>query len=529
VTTFIVPPIEARPWPTLGPQVVDHIEDALVHGPGDIRGQPAHVDDETRGLIYRMYEVYPKDHPLAGRRRFKRVGISLAKGLAKTEKAAWLAACELHDEAPVRCDGWRKEGRIWVPVGAPVESPYIPMVAYTEEQTEDLAYAALMVVLGEGPLADDFDIGLERIMRISGDGKAVPLASAPNARDGALTTFQHFDETHRLVLPRHKRAHQTMLANIPKRKMADPWSLETTTSPMLGEGSVAEDTLEYARAVHEGRVKDSSLFFFHRQASDKHNLNTLKGARAAVVEASGDAARWRDINGIVQLWQDPTTDRRYWERVWTNRPNRWSEAWLPGGKWELLEKKRRPAGSEIVLGFDGSYDHRSAGLVGCTLDGHEFVLGEWDAPPGDLARDWRIPSATVDAAVADAMASYEVLELACDPTRWSSEIEGWAELYGDVVVDFPTNAPKRMVQACARFYAAVTSGQDLTHDGNEVLARHLHNATLKETVDGAYIVKEGRDSVRRINLATAAVIAYERAMWHRTNHKGEQFAMVIGG
>src|SRR5690606_6463961 len=98
------------------------------------------------------------------------------------------------------------------PVGVGVVDPYIPMVATTEEQSDELAYGALRVILQYSALADDFDIGIERIMRVGGDGKAVSLASAPDARDGARTTFQVFDETHRFVLPRMKRAHRTMLA-----------------------------------------------------------------------------------------------------------------------------------------------------------------------------------------------------------------------------------------------------------------------------------------------------------------------------
>jgi hypothetical protein len=71
-----------------------------VFGPGDLRGQPAKLDDEKRGLIYRMYEVFPKGHAQAGRRRFKRVAVSLRKGSAKTELAAWIAICELHPGRP---------------------------------------------------------------------------------------------------------------------------------------------------------------------------------------------------------------------------------------------------------------------------------------------------------------------------------------------------------------------------------------------------------------------------------------------
>jgi hypothetical protein len=202
-------------WPTLGPQVCEFIESYLVFGPGDLRGQPAILDDEKRALIYRMYEIYPQNHVQAGRRRFKRAAISLRKGTAKTELAAWLAAVELHPYGPVRCDGWDSDGR---PVGIGVRDPYIPLVAYTEEQSDELAFAALKTIIEYSELTDDFDIGLERIMRIGGDGKAVSLASSTDARDGARTTFQVFDETHRMSMPRLKSAHRTMLANIPKRR-----------------------------------------------------------------------------------------------------------------------------------------------------------------------------------------------------------------------------------------------------------------------------------------------------------------------
>jgi len=297
MTVLEVPRLEEEPWPSLGGQVCDFIESYLVFGPGDLRGQPARLDDEKRGLIWRAYEVYPRGDRQEGRRRFKRVAISLRKGSAKTEFAAWIAATELHPAGPVRTVGWDGHGN---PVGGGVVDPYIPMVAYTEEQTEELAYGALRTILEYSQLREDFDIGLSRIMRIHGDGKAVALATAPDSRDGARTTFQHFDETHRFTLPRLKEAHRGMLANIPKRKLADAWSLETTTAPAPGESSVAEDTMEYARQVDGGKISDSRLFFFHRQASDKHDLTSEAGIRAAVIEASGPVAEWSDIDGIIE-------------------------------------------------------------------------------------------------------------------------------------------------------------------------------------------------------------------------------------
>lgn len=515
MTTQVTPELDGHPWPTLGAGVCEFIEERLVHGPGDLRGQPAVLDDEKRGLIYRMYEVYPHDHPQAGRRRFKRAAISLRKGSAKTELLAFIAAVELHPEGPVRCDGWRKIGRGYRPIGAPVTDPYIPLVAYTEEQSDDLAYAALYVAISEGPLVDDFDIGLERIMRLGGDGKAVSLAFAPNARDGARTTFQGFDETHRFTLPRHLEAHRTMLANIPKRKAADAWSLETTTSPALGEGSVAEHTMEYAAAVADGRIADPRLFFFHRQASDGYDLNDPAQLRAAVIEASGPVAEWSDIESIVAYHQDPQMDPAYFERIWLNRARGGRDAWLPDGRWELLESAEPVAErTEIVLGFDGSYDRASVGLVGCTLEGHLFVLYGRERTEKD-PEDWRVPTVEVNAAVASVFDRFQVVEFAADQRRWASEVELWTEQYGEeVVVDFPTGSGGvRFAKACGRLYGAVRDLAGISHDGHEGIARHLKNAAVRETPDGAYIVKGDRHSTRRINLAAAAVIAYDRAMW----------------
>lgn len=110
MTTLLVPQ-DKTVYPSLGGQVCDFIEEYLVFGPGDLRGEPARLDDEKRALIWRMYEVFPPGHPQAGRRRFKRCAISLRKGTAKTELAAWLAAVELHQDGPVRCDGFDADGR----------------------------------------------------------------------------------------------------------------------------------------------------------------------------------------------------------------------------------------------------------------------------------------------------------------------------------------------------------------------------------------------------------------------------------
>jgi hypothetical protein len=513
MTVLMVPALTAEDYPTLGPQVCDFIESYLVFGPGDLRGQPAKLDAEKRALIYRMYELFPQDHPQAGRRRFKRCGLSLRKGSAKSELAAWLAAVELHREGPVRCDGFDAYGR---PVGVPVTDPYIPLVAYTEEQSDELVYGALRVILAYSPLVDDFDIGLERIMRVGGDGKAVSLASAPDARDGARTTFQVFDETHRFTLPRLKQAHRTMLANIPKRKLSDAWSLETTTAPAPGEGSVAEDTMDYARQVHDGKIADSRLFFFHRQASDAHDLTTPEGVRAAVIEASGPVAEWSDIDGIIEQWRDPTADRTYLERVWLNRLVRSADRAFDAEQWRaIVEPQEVPDGALITLGFDGSRYNDATGIVATDIaSGYQWVVGVWEKPFG--IGEWEVPVSEVEAAVAEAFGRYDVWRMYADPPYWETWVAKWAGDFGaERVMEWWTNRTKAMAYAIKSFANAITSGE-LTHDGNPAYARHIGNAvrrvlTLRDDTGQNLwtMYKERPDSPHKIDLAVCGVLSWE--------------------
>lgn len=487
---LLVPPPDDEPWPTLGPQVCDLLEERAVHGPGALRGRDYVLDAEKRALIYRWYEVYPQGHPRAGKRRFKRVGLSIRKGTAKTELAAAVAFAELHAEGPVRCDGFDANGE---PVGVPVSDPYIPMVAYTEEQTEELAYAALYVMITEGPDADLFDAGLDRILRWGGSGKAVPLAAAPDARDGARTTFQHFDETHRFTLPRHREAHQTMLANIPKIMLFDPWSLETTTTYTPGEDSVAQGTHEFAELVAAGKSTDRTLSFFHREATPRpdEDLSDEEQIRAAVREASGPSiAAWPDFEGqvdaIVALYNAPDTDRAYWERVWLNRRVQAGRQAFSVERWAELARPDQPLppkGDKIVIGFDGAQFRDATALIATHLaTGFQWPLGIWECPPG--ANDpggpgWKCPEDEVDAVLVNAFATWDVVRLYADPPYWEGMISLWKGRWGDKrVTEWWTNRLKAMAYSLKAYKGAMQSGT-LTHSGNAVFARHVANARKK--------------------------------------------------
>ena len=48
MSILVIPTLDEEPWPTLGDQVCDWIEQNLTFGPGDLRGQPARLDAEKR-------------------------------------------------------------------------------------------------------------------------------------------------------------------------------------------------------------------------------------------------------------------------------------------------------------------------------------------------------------------------------------------------------------------------------------------------------------------------------------------------
>jgi phage terminase large subunit-like protein len=513
---LVAPDDNGGGYPTLGPQVVKWMHEHLVFGPGDLRGRPLVLDAEQQAFIWRFYELFPKTHAKAGKRRFSRCALSLAKGLRKTELAACVAAAELHPDAPVRFNGWKGKG---LAEGRGVTDPYVVLVAYTEEQSNELAYAALCTILAEGPLRDDFDIGLERIIpKQGGGGRAVSIAGSPNATDGARTTFQCFDETHRHTLPRQRQAHQTMLANLPKRVLSEAWSLEITTAPEPGTGSVAESTMDYAKAVIKGDVPDPSLFFFHRQAGDEHDLTTRDGRRAAVIEASGESASWWNIDAIVQQWDAPDSDLAYLERVWCNRLVQGAAQAFDVTSWRALAKPSTKVkdGATIVIGFDGSQFHDATGIVATDVaSGFQWTAGVWECPLGH--KEWQVPSDEVDRVIAALFDGYNVFRMYADPPYWESWVATWQSRYGkERVIEWWTNRRRQMAYALRGFKSAIREGQ-ISHDDHPDLRRHIGNARREEIGgwrdeqgDPLWIIRKERpDSPHKIDLAMAAVLSWE--------------------
>ena len=233
---------------SLGWVAIDWIETYLVHGPGDVQGEPIVLDDEQATFILRAYEIDKN-----GKRTTRRAFFSRSKGRAKSELAGMIVCFEAL--GPARFDRFLADG---APVGRPVQYPFIRCLATEESQSgntyDNVRYMLEHVRSNFGSDYPGIDIGLTRTI-LRGGGEIIPSTAASASKDGGKESFAVADETHLYSSPELKRMHETVRRNLAKRKAADPWMLETSTMYAVGEDSIAEQTHRLWVAMQEGRSK----------------------------------------------------------------------------------------------------------------------------------------------------------------------------------------------------------------------------------------------------------------------------------
>jgi phage terminase large subunit-like protein len=238
-----------------------------------------------------------------------------------------------------------------------------------------------------------------------------------------------------------------------------------------------------------------------------------------VIEASGPAASWSDVDGIVEQWEDPTSDKTYLERVWLNRLVRASERAFDVEQWmTLADEDYRPArGALITLGFDGARWHDATAIVATeVITGFQWLCGLWEQPAELDLEYWEVDAGEVDSVMAEIFDTYQVWRAYCDPPYWETAVAAWAGRYGEKrVLEWWTNRPKQMAYAIKQFNTAVTSSE-LLHDGNPHYKRHIGNAVRKvlriRDEDGQplwTIYKERSDSPHKIDAAMAGILSWE--------------------
>ena len=289
----------------------------------------------------------------------------------------------------------------------------------------------------------------------------------------------------------------------------DPLTLAITTAGVmydaLGQESVCYRLYRHGIEVAKGLTEDPS-FFFAWWGAPEGGDHRDPAVWSAANPGYGDLIDPDDFTASVVT--TPEAEFR------TKRLNQWvsaATAWLPAGAWEECVDLEReiPDGSDVVLGFDGSYSGDSTALVVCTAGEDPFLDVVWCAErPKNAPQDWVVDVEEAEDAIRAACRRWKVREVACDPARWARSLQ-ILEAERLPMVEFPQSGA-RMIPATERFYEAVMN-RALSHSGNPDLARHIGNAVIRRTTHGGHLQKDAKSSPRKIDLAVAAVMALERA------------------
>jgi phage terminase large subunit-like protein len=315
------------------------------------------------------------------------------------------------------------------------------------------------------------------------------------------------------------------LHTAPNRKLFDVFSLAMGARPsaqliaistagvkvdQTGGDSICYSLYQYGQKVARGEIVDPSFFMASWEApaeSDYKDPETWAIANPGF----GDINLAGDFESAIR--RTPENEFK------TKRLNQWvsaQSAWLPSGAWDSRSKEfSLHPDQEYVLGFDGSFSGDATVIVGCTVPKENelpqiFMVKAWEKDEQIHDRDWRVNISEVEQTMIDFVQKHpNCREIACDPFRWQRSMEALADK-GLPIVEWPSTSARRMIPATTALYDAVVD-DEVWQDGDGLLARHVSNAVVKTDNLGSRVVKDKRNSNRRIDACVAAILAFDRA------------------
>jgi hypothetical protein len=388
-------------------------------------------------------------------------------------------------------------------MGHPWPTPLLQLLATSEDQVENV-YKHLRE-MAKGPRLSEQMQVREGFIRLPRGGKIEVVTSSALSRLGNPLNFCLQDETQLYT----KENKLIKVAETMRRGAAAMGgrSLETTNCYDPSEQSVAQRT-------HESTAKDIFKFYEPPPAELKY---TVARDRAKIHAYNYAGSPHADLNGIEgESAELVETDPAQGERFYGNRIVAGLGSWMDGDLWDKRKKPRtlghRP---QIVLGFDGSDVSDWTGIRAETQDGYQFTpetpMGPTIWNPAD--HGGRVPRLEVAAAVDWIFTKFDVVRMYCDPPYWETEVDTWAERYGEKrVLRWETYRPKQMHDACERILTDVAKkDSSFTHDGCPITAAHIRNTRKAARAAGSvprYVLTKPGDG-RKIDLAVCSVLCHE--------------------
>lgn len=431
--------------------------------------------------------------------------IVLAEAVGPVVFAGWARGGERYRCADHGCScGWWYEYEPGDPMGTPWPTPLIQLTASSEDQVANV-YRPLKAMVKLGPLGEQLRVG-EEFVRVGDAGRIDVVTSSALSRLGNPINFALQDETGTWTAANKLRR----VAETQRRGLAGMGgrSMETTNTWDPSEQSVAQTT---------AASKRRDIFRYHPQAPKSLSYKDKRQRRKihAIVYAGSSHV---DLDAIeAEAAELMEHDPAQAERFYGNRVVSGTMAWLDGAAWEARAKPRtvKPR-TTVVAGFDGSDidDHTAIRLE--TLDGYQFTP---TYGPDRLPAVWnpadyggQVPRLEVQAAMDEVMRTYNVVLLYADPPYWESEVDAWAEKYGErKVIRWYTRRVVQMHAACERLKTDVTKKDTtFTHDGCPLTADHVANTRAAARPGDRYVLAKASEA-QKIDACVTSVLAHEAA------------------
>lgn len=521
-------------FPTLGDLVDAWVERHCLVPDGFAKGRPFRESDwqfwctanhyrVREGTVFVHPDEATDDNPVVLNQAFYyRRSIVIAP--QKTGKGPWAASITAVEAAgPSLFGGWAEVGDYyscaengcpcgWTyayepgePMGMRHPSPLIQLTATSEDQVMNV-YRPLSAMVRRGPLGPLMKVndGFIRITGMSGDNdsdRIDTVTASARARLGNPISFAVQDET-----GLYTKSNKLIEVADAQRRGAAGMGGRTL------ETSNAYDPTEDSRAQRTYESTAPDVFKFFREAPANLSYKN-KRERRKIHEHVYFGSPWVNIDSIeAEAAELMETDPAQAERFFGNRRVQGQGAFIPAELWE--DTFGVPSGTKITLGFDGSSSDDWTAIRAETSDGVLFTptYGPDDRPTWWNPKEWngRIPRSEVHAAVQEIFANYEVSRMYCDPRDWQTEIEDWAQLYGDeVVVEWPTYSIQRMFDGLNRFITDLEQGT-LKHDDDKTAGIHSLNARKLAKPGDKYILGKPSNT-QKIDILMASVLAHEAA------------------
>jgi hypothetical protein len=467
----------------------------------------AELGQRSAAYIYRRGQVVMPQK--SGKGPFA-ASIVLAEAAGPTVFAGFAEGGEYYRCAEHGCPcGWRYDYAPDEPMAFPQPTPLIQLLATSEDQVANV-YRPLKAMIRHGSLGAVMNVR-EGFVKVGEEGRIDVVTSSAQSRLGNPITFAIQDETGTYSATNKMiRVAETMrrgLAGMSGR------SMETTNA-------WAPDEVSTAQRTYEGKAEDVYKFF--PQAPPTLSYRN-KAERRKIHRAVYAGCEHIDLDAIeAEAAELLETDPGQAERFFGNRVVAGHGSWIEAAHWLSRAVERelpKPSAYKlmrvpIVLGFDGSDSDDWTGIRAETMDGFQFTpsygpsnrLTVWDPA------EWggQVPRLEVDAAVSELFANYDVKLMYCDPPYWETEVDQWAERYGDRrVIRWHTRRPVQMHAAAERIKTdVIKQDSNFTHDGCKQTERHMFNARMAARPSDRYVLTKPEHR-RKIDLAVVSVLAHE--------------------